>query len=150
MKFFLHTISHTCGAIKPPWGVAITFDQIHYINLLQSLNQKLINNRNTISDIVQSAVEKLFWVCGQTRPDISFEVCQLATNIKNSDGSSIKNVNKLFWSMKQNECKSITLIRCFKWFYLMKLFSEVMFNSNSKIPIEVVIDNKSLFKEKRN
>ena len=33
---------------------------------------------------------------------------------------------------------------------LMKLFSEVMFTSNSKIPIEVVIDNKSLFKEKRN
>ena len=76
--------------------MAITLDQIHYINLLQSLNQKLISNRNTISDIVQSAVEKLFWVCGQTRPDISFEVCQLATNIKNSDGSSIKNVNKLF------------------------------------------------------
>ena len=62
----------------------ITLDHIHYMNLLQSLNQKLINNRNTISDIVHLAVEKLLWVCGQTRPDISFEICQLATNIKKS------------------------------------------------------------------
>ena len=85
----------------------ITLDQIHYINLLQSINQKLITNRNTISDIVQSAVGKLLWVCGQTRPDISFEVCQLATNIKNSDELSMKNVNKLFSNMKQNECKLI-------------------------------------------
>ena len=59
-----------------------TLGEVHYINLLQSLNQKLINNRNTISDIAQSAVGKLLWVCGQIRPDISFEVSQLATNIK--------------------------------------------------------------------
>ena len=85
----------------------ITLDQIHYINLLQSINQKLITNRNTTSDIVQPAVGKLLWVCGQTRPDISFEVCQLATNIKNSDELSMKNVNKLFSNMKQNECKLI-------------------------------------------
>ena len=32
--------------------------QIHNINLLKSLNQKLFNNKNTISDIVQSAVGK--------------------------------------------------------------------------------------------
>ena len=50
----------------------ITSDQIHDINLLQSLNKKLINNRNTISDIVQSAVGKLLWVCSQTRPHISW------------------------------------------------------------------------------
>ena len=50
---------------------------------------------------------KLLWVCGQTRPGISFEVCQLVTNIKNSDESSIKKVNKLFSNMKQNECKLI-------------------------------------------
>ena len=50
---------------------------------------------------------KLFWICDQTRPDISFKVCLLATNIKNSDESSMKNVNKLFSNMKQNECKLI-------------------------------------------
>ena len=74
---------------------------------MQSLNQKLINNRNTISDIAQSGVGKLLWVCGQTRPDISFKVCQLATNIKILDKSSIKNANKLLPNMKQNECKLI-------------------------------------------
>ena len=74
---------------------------------MQSLNKTLIKNRNTISDIVRSAVGKLLWVCGQTRPDISFEVYLLATNIKNLDESSIKNVNKLFSNMKQNECKLI-------------------------------------------
>ena len=73
------------------------------MNLLQSLNQKLISNRNTISDIFQSAAGKLLWVCGQARPDISFEECQLATNIKNPDESS----SKLFSNMKQNECKLI-------------------------------------------
>ena len=45
------------------------------MNLLQSLNQKLISNRNTISDIFQSAAGILLWVCGQARPDISFEEC---------------------------------------------------------------------------
>ena len=30
--------------------------------------------------------------------------------------------------------------------YWMKLFSEVMFNNNYKIPIQIVIDNKSLYK----
>ena len=170
---------------------------------MQSLNQTLIKNRNTISDTVQSAVGKLLWVCGQTRPDISFEVYLLATNIKNSDESSIKNVNKLFSNMKQNECKLIyqklgndndlriivyydaahgnlpnggsqggyiiflcgdlnmcvpliwqskrRVVRSFlaaealaltdaleDAVYMIKLFSEVMFNNNYKIPIEIV------------
>ena len=83
----------------------ITLDQIHYINLLQLLNQKLVSNRNTISDIVQSAVGKLLWVCGQTRLDISFEVCKLATNI--SDELSVNNVYRLFSNMKKKECKLI-------------------------------------------
>ena len=65
---------------------------------MQALNQKLINNRNTISDIGKSAVGKLMCVCGQTRPDISFEVCQLAANIKNSHESSMKNVKIIFKS----------------------------------------------------
>ena len=60
-----------------------------------------------ISDIVQSAVGKLLKVYGQTRPDISFEVCQMAGNLKSSDELSIKNVSKLFSNMKQNECKLI-------------------------------------------
>ena len=132
---------------------------------------------------------------------------------QNSDESSMKNVNKLFSNMKQNECKLIyqklgndndlRLIRVYSdaafanlpngcsqggyviflsgyrnmcvplnwqskhkqrivWssltaealalsdalddaVYLMKLFSEVMFNNNYKIPIEIVIDNKSLY-----
>ena len=50
---------------------------------------------------------KLLWVCGQTKPDISFEVCQLATNIKNSDEPSTRKVNKLFSNTKLKECKFI-------------------------------------------
>ena len=86
---------------------SITLDQIHYIQSLQSLSKEFINNRNSVSDIIQPVVGKLLWVCGQTRPDISFEVGQLATNIKNSDETSMKIVNKLFTNMKQNECKLI-------------------------------------------
>ena len=54
-----------------------------------------------------SQLSENYWVCGQTRPDISFEVYQLATNVKNSDELSMKNVNKLFSKMKLNKCKLI-------------------------------------------
>ena len=43
---------------------SITLDQIHYIQSLQSLSKELINNRNLVSDIIQSVVGKLLWVCG--------------------------------------------------------------------------------------
>ena len=74
---------------------------------MQSLSKEFINNRNSVSDIIQSVIGKLLWVSGQARPDISFEVSQLATNITNSDETSMKIVNKLFTNMKQNECKLI-------------------------------------------
>ena len=68
----------------------------------------MINNRNTISDIGKSAVGKLMCVCGQTRPDISFEVCQLAANIKIHMNRLWKMLT-LFSNLKQSECNLIKI-----------------------------------------
>ena len=79
----------------------ITLDQIHYINLLQLVDENC--DASIISDIVQMSVGKLLWICSQTRSDICFDVCQLSTNIKNSDKTSLKTI-KIFANIKQNHC----------------------------------------------
>ena len=56
---------------------------IHYINSLQLVDEN--SDTSNISDIAQTCVDKLLWICSQTRPNIAFDVCQLSTNIKNSD-----------------------------------------------------------------
>ena len=46
----------------------------------------------------------MLWICSQTRPHICFDVCQLSTNIKNSDKTSLKTINKIFANIKQKHC----------------------------------------------
>ena len=80
----------------------ITLDQIHYINSLQLVDENC--DTSIISDIVQTSVGKMLWICSQTRPHICFDVCQLSTNIKNSDKTSLKTINKIFANIKQKHC----------------------------------------------
>ena len=61
----------------------IILAQIHYINSLQLVDENC--DTSNISVIAETCVDKLLWICSQTRPNIAFDVCQLSTNIKNSD-----------------------------------------------------------------
>ena len=58
----------------------ILLDQTHYIDSLNTVNIK--DENLSIYDTLQSAIGKSIWTSGQMRPDISFDVCQLATNLK--------------------------------------------------------------------
>ena len=78
----------------------ILLDQTHYIDSLNTVNIK--DENLSIHDTLQSAIEKLIWISGQTRPDISFDVCQLATNLKNATISDVKYFNKIICHLKQS------------------------------------------------
>ena len=165
-----------------------------------------------IHDTFQSVIGKLIWIRGQTRPDICFDVCHLASNLKNSTLDDIKHLNKVISHLKQSnvsltfqnlgEVSDLKLViyadaahrnlvndasqegyliflvgenrKCIllNWqskrirrvvrsslaaetlalsnavhngVYLTKMLSELLFNDEYCIPIEVVTDNKSLY-----
>ena len=54
----------------------IFLDQSDYISQLVKVSN--IDNSTSIPDKMRSTVGKLLWISTQTRPDISFDVCQLA------------------------------------------------------------------------
>ena len=78
----------------------ILLDQTHYIDSLNTVNIK--DENLSIHDKLQSAIGKLIWISGQMRPDISFDVCQLATNLKNATISDVKYFNKIICHLKQS------------------------------------------------
>ena len=78
----------------------ILLDQAHYIDSLNTVNIK--DENLSIHDTLQSAIGKLIWIIGLTRPDISFDVCQLATNLKNATISDVKYFNKIVCHLKQS------------------------------------------------
>ena len=78
----------------------ISLDQTHYTKLLDTVNFK--NENLSIHDTLESTIGKLIWISGQTRPDISFDVCHLASNLKNSALADIKHLNKVISHLKQS------------------------------------------------
>ena len=54
MRFFLPTISHTYGAIKPPWGVAIKL-----IILTKQMYNEISKTANKITKITTRTVKKV-------------------------------------------------------------------------------------------
>ena len=78
---------------------SISLDQTQYIKLLDIVNLK--DEHLCIHDKSQSTIGKLIWISGQTRPDISFDVCHLASNLKNSTLADIKHLNKDIFHLKQ-------------------------------------------------
>ena len=78
----------------------ISLDQTHYIKLLDTIN---LRDRNLwIHDTLQSTIYKLIHISGQTRPNISFDVCHLVSNLKNSTLADIKHLNKVISHLKQS------------------------------------------------
>ena len=69
----------------------ITIDQKEYIKNLECVNiehhirhnlsELLSNNRK---DVLRQKVSQSLWVCNQSRPDIYFDVSNIASNIKNA------------------------------------------------------------------
>ena len=78
----------------------ISLNQSYYINLLNIVNIK--DENLCIHDTLQSVIGKLIWICGQTRPDICFDVCHLVSNLKNSTLDDIKHLNKVISHLKQS------------------------------------------------
>ena len=70
---------------------SISLDQTHYIKLLDIVNLK--DEHLCIHDKSQSTIGKPVWISGQTRPGISFDVCHLASNLKDSTLPDIKYLN---------------------------------------------------------
>ena len=77
----------------------ISQDQTH-IKLLDTVNLK--DENLSIHDTFQSTIGKLIWTSCQTRLDISFDVCHLASNLKNSTLAGIKHLNKVISHLKQS------------------------------------------------
>ena len=78
----------------------LLLDQTHYIDSLNTVNIK--DEYLSIHDTLQSVIGKLIWISGQTKPDISFDVCQLATNLKNATIPDVKYFNKIICHLKQS------------------------------------------------
>ena len=71
----------------------ITFSQFNYINQLS-----VLGNEVTKTDL-KSKIGQLAWVAGQTRPDISFDICQASVNLTN-ESDNIKRINKCIKRLK--------------------------------------------------
>ena len=72
----------------------ITFTQFNYIDQLVT-----IDGEATVTDI-KSKIGQLAWVAGQTRPDISFGVCQASVSTKNENNKTVKEINKCIKRLK--------------------------------------------------
>ncbi|XP_057305375.1 uncharacterized protein LOC130642303 [Hydractinia symbiolongicarpus] len=77
----------------------IIIDQADYINRLlptlidRSKNEKILSSKER--DVLRSKIGQLLWVSNQTRPDISFNVSNLAVNMEKSTFKDIVALNKV-------------------------------------------------------
>ena len=67
----------------------ISLDQTRFIKLLDTVNLK--DENWCFHDTLQSTMG--MWISCQTRTDISFDVCHVAPNLKNSTLAHIKHLN---------------------------------------------------------
>ena len=79
----------------------ISLDQTHYDKLLDTVYLK-DEHFLRIHDTLQSTIGKLIWISGQTRPDISFDECHLASNLKNSTLADMKHLKKVISHLRQS------------------------------------------------
>ena len=82
-------------------GSEISIDQNEYIkslecinitkNLKENLHEPLSKN---MRDILRQKVGQLLWLCNQSRPDIYFDVSNIASNINDATVQLLMQVNK--------------------------------------------------------
>ena len=80
----------------------ITVNQYDYIRSLEmikidSSKKRDLNQPLTLieTDLLQSKIGKLLSIKNQTHQDIGFEVCQIASNLKNTTIKDLITVNKI-------------------------------------------------------
>ena len=90
----------------------ISVDQHHYINNLKKIflaPERKSNNSNAITsnekDQPRAKIGQLLWVSNQTRPDISFDVSNLASKLENATIADIKYCNKIISKVTSNSCE---------------------------------------------
>ena len=77
----------------------ISFSQFDYISKLTLLDGEVTEKEK------KSKIGQLAWVAGQTRPDISFDVCQASVSTKNENSETMKRINKCIRRLKAEHLK---------------------------------------------
>ena len=88
----------------------ITLHQQNYIEEIELLSvDKKKEKHELLSDEefkeLRAVVGQLLWVSGQTRPNISFDTCQLSSSLKNATVEDQFSANKTIKKQKSNEVK---------------------------------------------
>ena len=88
----------------------ITLHQQNYIEEIELLSVGKKKEKNELlSDEefkeLRAVVGQLLWVSGQTRPDISFDTCQLSSSLKSATVEDHLRANKTIKKLKSNEVK---------------------------------------------
>ena len=85
----------------------ISVDQRNYIDSLQLITTDHSSDQDrplssSERDVLRSKVGQLLWVSNQTCPDVSFDVAQIAINLKNATVKDVIAVNKTIKKLKND------------------------------------------------
>ena len=80
-------------------------DQESYINHLKPIDVSPEQKKDSPltdkeRDLSRSKIGQLLWISSQTRPDISYSTCQLATRLKSGTFKDLLEVNKVIQQLK--------------------------------------------------
>lgn len=86
--------------------------QLHQRNYINNINPVLTNNLPTDKQVplnpqqvkvLQEKIGQILWIGRQTRPDILFDACQLANNVKNAKVKDLIQANKIIGKAKAQQ-----------------------------------------------
>ena len=105
-----NTMFNFLGLKQNQTNEGITVDQYDYIRSLQMikidpLKKRDLNQPLTLieTDLLRSKIDQLLWINNQTRPDTGFEVCQIASNLKNATIKDLIIVNKIIKRLRETQ-----------------------------------------------
>ena len=76
----------------------------------------------------RASLRKLKWLAGMTRPEISFEVCQISTRVKNATVADILSINKVIKFVKSTP-SSISIPKLDLKSLSITVFADASFNN---------------------
>ena len=99
--------------VKQYSNSGIEIDQISYLETIEEV--QIDANRKSMRDSPLSKAEiksyrtligQLGWIAGQTRPDLSFDVCDLSSSVKNATIKDLLRANKV---LRKGKCDCVKL-----------------------------------------